>query len=84
MNNNTKASFKLPAEAYFDPSWLDKEKLNIFAGSWLFAGLASELTDPGCYKTLSAGFDELIVVRGENGDLNAFHNTCRHRGARLV
>ena len=29
MNNNTKASYKLPAEAYFDPSWLDKEKLNV-------------------------------------------------------
>ena len=84
MTDNTQASYKLPAEAYFDQSWLDKEKLNIFAGSWLFAGLASELPAPGHYKTFSAGFDELIVVRDGNGDLNAFHNTCRHRGARLV
>jgi phenylpropionate dioxygenase-like ring-hydroxylating dioxygenase large terminal subunit len=84
MSDHTKASYKLPAEAYFDQSWLDKEKLNIFAGSWLFAGLASELPEPGCYKTLSAGFDELMVVRDTSGNLNAFHNTCRHRGARLV
>ena len=62
MNSNTKASYKLPAEAYFDQSWLDKEKLNIFAGSWLFAGLASALPDPGHYKTFSAGFDDLIKV----------------------
>jgi choline monooxygenase len=84
MSQTTKAAYKLPAEAYFDQAWFDKEKLNVFAGSWLFAGLASELPEPGCYKTLSVGFDELMIVRDRTGNLNAFHNTCRHRGARLV
>jgi len=84
MRVDTTTSYKLPAEAYFDQAWLDREKLNIFGGSWLFAGLESELPEPGCYKTVCAGFDELMVVRDRTGKLNAFHNTCRHRGARLV
>jgi hypothetical protein len=33
MKDNTKASYKLPAEAYLHQSWLDNEKLNIFAAS---------------------------------------------------
>jgi len=78
------ARYKLPAEAYFEQSWLDKEKRNIFGNSWLFVGLESELPESGCYKTVVAGFDELIVVRDKEGELKAFHNTCRHRGARLV
>jgi len=84
LSKNPKASYKLPAEAYFDQNWFDREKLNIFGKSWLFAGLESELPEPGCYKTLNAGFDELMVVRDKAGKLKAFHNTCRHRGARLV
>ena len=84
MGNKTKATYKLPAEAYFDQTWFDNEKHNIFGGSWLFAGLESELPESGCYKTVRVGFDELMIVRDRKGNLNAFHNTCRHRGARLV
>ena len=84
MTNHPGASYKLPAEAYFDQGWLDKERVNIFGGSWLFAGLETELPETGSYKTFSAGFDELVIVRDRSGALNAFHNTCRHRGARLV
>ena len=84
MSSVSDTSYKLPAEAYYDPAWFEREKRNIFGNSWLFAGLESELTGPGCYKTLSAGFDELVLVRDRTGTLNAYHNTCRHRGARLV
>jgi len=84
MSNPTHASYKLPAEAYFDQAWLDEEQRKIFGRSWLFAGAASELPDPGCYKTVRVGFDELIVIRDQAGELNAYHNTCRHRGAQLL
>lgn len=84
MSNPTQASYKLPAEAYFDPAWLEKERRNVFGRSWLFAGPASELSAPGSYKTVRAGFDELLVIRDKTGELNAYHNTCRHRGAQLL
>ena len=83
-NPNVIPTYQLPAEAYFDWDWFQKEKLKVFGGSWLFAGLTSELPDAGCYKTVSAGFDELVIVRDRGGALRAFHNVCRHRGVQLV
>tara|TARA_R110002073_G_scaffold2950_8_gene19657 strand:+ start:8025 stop:9131 length:1107 start_codon:yes stop_codon:yes gene_type:complete len=77
-------AYQLPPEAYFDQAWFEKEKRQVFGGSWLFAGLSSELAEDGAYKTVQAGLDQLIIVRDRGGALNAFHNICRHRGARLV
>jgi phenylpropionate dioxygenase-like ring-hydroxylating dioxygenase large terminal subunit len=84
MDQKVNPTYQLPAEAYFDHDWFEKEKLKIFGASWLFAGLESELPEPGSFKTLSAGFDQLMIVRDRRGELRAFHNTCRHRGAPLV
>ncbi len=76
--------YKLPPEAYYDQAWLEKEELQIFGGSWLFAGLVSEVAEAGSYKSVKAGLNQLVIVRDKHGDLNAFHNICRHRGAQLV
>jgi Rieske 2Fe-2S family protein len=84
MREETIPTYKLPPQAYYDEAWLEQEKLKIFGGSWQFAGLESEVSQPGCYKTIKAGLDELVVVRDKRGNLNAFHNVCRHRGAQLV
>ena len=77
-------TYKLPPKAYYDEGWLEQEKLKIFGGSWQFAGLESEFSEPGCYKAITVGFDELVVVRDKRENLNVFHNVCRHRGAQLV
>lgn len=84
MDQKVKPTYQLPAKAYFDQDWFGREKLKIFGASWLFAGFESELPEAGCFKTFSAGFDELMIVRDRGGDLRAFHNTCRHRGAQIV
>ena len=84
MREQTQASYKLPPEAYYEQAWLEQEKQKIFGGSWLFAGLETEVVEPGSFKTITAGLDELVVVRDKRGKLNAFHNVCRHRGAQLV
>ena len=84
MTEKVRPAYKLPPEAYHDQIWLEKEKLKLFGGSWLYGGLESELPEPGCYKTITAGLSELVIVRDKQGELNAFHNMCRHRGAQLV
>mgnify|MGYP000064686321 CR=1 FL=1 len=84
MNNSTAPQYKLPAEAYYEDSWLLQEKLKLFGASWLYAGQANELSEHGSYKTVKIGLDELVIVRDKQGQLNAFHNVCRHRGAQLV
>ncbi len=38
---------------------------------------------PGRFVTVQVGGESALVVRGEDGELRAFRNVCRHRAARL-
>ncbi len=48
---------------------------------WLFAIPACELEKPGSYVTHKVGEYRVILVRGADNQIRAFHNTCRHRGS---
>jgi Rieske 2Fe-2S family protein len=50
---------------------------------WLLVGHASQIPQPGDYFTVEALGAALVVVRSGDGAVNAFHNVCRHRGARI-
>lgn len=52
--------------------------------SWQYAGHESQLRKPGQYLAVELGETSVIVARDSSGQLNAFHNVCRHRGAQLV
>lgn len=56
----------------------------VYARSWLQAGLACEIPKTGDYLTVKIGESSIIIIRSPNGDIAAFHNTCRHRGALLL
>ena len=60
---------------------LDLEK--IFYAEWLFIGHDCEMPLPGDYITAQIGDYPVLVVRGRDGALRAFHNSCRHRGSRI-
>lgn len=55
----------------------------IWYRDWVFAASAAELPKPGSYVTLQLGAYPVVVVRGADGAVRAFHNVCRHRGQRL-
>ncbi|MEM8886743.1 MAG: aromatic ring-hydroxylating dioxygenase subunit alpha [Bacteroidota bacterium] len=74
----------LPVEAYTSQEWLDREKRIIFGNSWQFAGFMEDLSDPGDYLTVQCGFQNILVVKGRDQRLRAFHNLCRHRGTQLL
>ncbi len=50
---------------------------------WLFAGHECEIPKPGDWFTLQIGAYPVVVVRGRDGVVRAFHNVCRHRGFKL-
>lgn len=58
---------------------LDLEQ--IFYKEWLYAIPACQLTKPGSYATLRIGAYEVIIVKGGDNEIRAFHNSCRHRGS---
>jgi Rieske 2Fe-2S family protein len=73
----------LDAGAYTDPAWFTAEGDRIFARMWLAVGRASALEPPGAFITRDIAGASVIIVRGQDGRLQAFHNVCRHRGTRL-
>ena len=68
------------------PAWFELEKEAIFRRAWLHVGRVEQLPLAGSYFTreLLAAGTSIIVARGTDGELRAFHNVCRHRGNRLV
>lgn len=72
----------LPRAAYFDADWFGREMATIFAHHWVMVGRLSEI-EPGTMRRVRVGATEAVLCRGEGGELSAFHNLCRHRGAEL-
>jgi choline monooxygenase len=74
----------IPAAWYHDPGLADAERRRVFGNCWLFAGRADQVDRPGSFFTLDLAGEPLVVVRDQEGTLRAFHNVCRHRGARVA
>ena len=73
----------LPRDFYTDPEVFRLDLERIFYRSWLFAVPACEIPRPGNYVTHKVGLYSVVIVRGADGVVRAFHNTCRHRGSTL-
>lgn len=71
----------IPTERYTDPAFYALEMERIFHRTWLFAGHESEWPEPGSYRRYDRTGSPLVIVRGKDGELRAFYNACRHRGA---
>jgi phenylpropionate dioxygenase-like ring-hydroxylating dioxygenase large terminal subunit len=70
------------------PFYVDQEIYEVeverFLGShWILAGHSSEIPNAGDYFLFECIGASVIVVRGADGAINALHNVCRHRGARI-
>jgi phenylpropionate dioxygenase-like ring-hydroxylating dioxygenase large terminal subunit len=74
----------LPFAWYSDEEQLRRERRSIFARSWQYAGRAEQVAAPGSFLTTDAGGIPLLVTRDREGELRAFLNVCRHRGAILT
>lgn len=59
----------------------DLDLEHLFYREWLYAVPACQLAKAGSYVTMRVGAYEVIIVRGRDGEIRAFHNSCRHRGS---
>jgi Rieske 2Fe-2S family protein len=73
--------YALPQGFYTDPSVYALELERVVYRNWILAGHTSELSAPGDFKVLNVAGEAAIIVRGEDGELRAFANVCRHRGS---
>ena len=76
-------NYSLSQEFYCDPDIFRSDMENIWYREWLFAIPACEITKTGDYVVHDVGVYSVVIVRGSDGEIRAFHNTCRHRGSVL-
>ncbi|MCC5951898.1 MAG: Rieske 2Fe-2S domain-containing protein [Acidimicrobiia bacterium] len=74
----------IPAGRYHDPAMFELEQARVWRRTWLFAAHESELPQAGSYTTFDRAGAPIVVVRGTDGEIRAFYNSCRHRGAPVV
>jgi nitrite reductase/ring-hydroxylating ferredoxin subunit len=74
----------VPVGRYVSPAFADLEEEAVFGRSWLFVAHADSIPSAGDFVTLPQFPTPLFLVRGEDGVIDAFHNTCQHRGGPVV
>lgn len=73
----------LPQPYFGDPSIYQADLDLIWRHGWLFAGHTCEIPNAGDYFLVPVDQDSVIVVRGNQGEVFAHHNVCRHRGSAI-
>jgi choline monooxygenase len=74
----------IPSRWYTDPGALAVENERIFLRTWQPVGQASKLANPGEYLACEVAGEPLAIVRGNDGELRAFSNVCRHRASIIL
>ena len=73
-------------EDSISPEFYELEREAIFRRTWLNIGRVEQVPKKGSYftKELAVCDTSIVVVRGQDDTIRAFHNMCRHRGNKLV
>ena len=74
----------LPAWTYHSPALFALEREQLFLTHWIIAGQVSDVPNPGDWITFDILGERAVIMRGKDDAVRAFHNLCRHRGARVV
>ena len=74
----------LPQPFYVDPEVFEFDQSAIHRRAWILVGFEIELPRAGSHLAMTIAGAPIFVVRGHDGLLRGFHNTCRHRGSRIV
>lgn len=74
----------LPASWYTSQELFELERRAIFSRRWLLITHSLRLPNAGDFLRYSVAGYPFILVRDREGNVNAFHNVCRHRAFPVV
>jgi phenylpropionate dioxygenase-like ring-hydroxylating dioxygenase large terminal subunit len=74
----------LPGWLYHDAEFFAAEKKAFLRAAPQVVCHQSDIPQPGDWQSLEYLGESVIVIRGDDGEVRAFANVCRHRGSRLV
>lgn len=75
---------EIPSGRYTSAEFFDLEQQHLWTNSWICAGREEDLPENGSYFLFDELRHPLIVIRGKDGAVRCFSNTCMHRGAPVV
>lgn len=73
----------LSASRYTSREFHELETQKLWPKVWQFACRAEQLLNPGDYFVYDIISRSVLVVRGSDGEIRAFYNSCLHRGRAL-
>jgi glycine betaine catabolism A len=79
-----KPGMALPGALFNDDALYAADIEYIFGRHWLFVASEPEIPEGGDYRTFQIGPWPIFILRRDDGSIAAFHNTCRHRGSRIL
>ncbi len=71
---------RVPTSRYTSPEWARLEAQRLWPTVWQLACSLDHVAAPGDFFEHRVGPLSVLVVRGDDGELRAFQNVCRHRG----
>jgi Rieske 2Fe-2S family protein len=71
------------AQGFYTRPDLFTRDMDLLLNRWTCAGHTSELPNKGDYLTAELGNESAIVIRGQDSEIRALANVCRHRGSRI-
>ncbi len=86
MRGNHQPEVKpFPYTRYTDPAFAKLEFERMWSTTWLFTCRTEDIPAIGDRVPFDVGTGiSLLIVRSAANEFKAFHNSCRHRGTRLV
>ena len=70
----------VPTSRYTSPEFAQLELQKMWPRVWQIACSVDHVAEPGDYYEYRCGPYSVLIVRGDDGELRAFQNVCRHRG----
>jgi len=74
----------LPNAHYVDQGVFEEERRHVLFANWAGVGFGKDVPETGDAKPVDFLGMPLLLVRDEDGEVNVYQNTCRHRGMILV
>jgi phenylpropionate dioxygenase-like ring-hydroxylating dioxygenase large terminal subunit len=75
---------RIGVDAYVSEDYARAERDRLWRKVWLQAGRVEEIPEPGNFMTYDILDDSVIIVRREDGGIEALWNVCSHRGRKLI
>lgn len=73
----------IPFERYTSKAFFDEEVEHVWPRTWQWACREEHVPEPGDYYVYDVGPYSVIVMRTDSGAINAYRNSCMHRGTKL-